>query len=173
MEERFCGYLIKWKNNEKTQGVQCFKQEVMESGCERLCWGLDLAWHRDSTRGLVQCNALWGNKWWRTELDHSIHQDSEAILSATSLVHARVGFPYTLCYSWLEAVSIWLRKRLWMGPDLFPSLQIMVLLHCFHLSKRDLNVNCAFCMLEQHKLMELAKGDIMMEWGNYKGTGKT
>lgn len=149
------------------------KQQVMGSRCERLCWWLDLAWHRKSTSGLVQCNGPWGNKCWRTELGHSIHPDSEAILCATSLMHAHVGFPSILCYSWSEAVTIWLRKRLWMGPDLFPSLQIMVLLHCLHLSKRDLNVSSAFCMLEQHKLMELAKGHIMMELGNYKGTGKT
>lgn len=59
-----------------------------------------------------------------------------------------------LCYSWLEAITIWLKKRPWMGPDLFPSLQIMVLIHCLHLSKKDLNVNSAFCILEQHKIME-------------------
>lgn len=52
-----------------------------------------------------------------------------------------------------------------MGPDLFPSLQIMVLLYCFHLSERDLNVNSAFCMLEQHKLWNLSKVT-MMELGN-------
>lgn len=52
-----------------------------------------------------------------------------------------------------------------MGPDLFPSLQIMVLLCCFHLSERDLNVNSAFYMLEQHKLWNLSKVT-MMELGN-------
>lgn len=97
------------------------------------------------------CNAMvWGgNKWWRADLDHSIHQDSEDIICATSLTHAQAGFPRFLCYSWLEAVTVCLRKRLWMGPDLFPSLQIMGLLYCLHLNKRDLDVISAFCMLEQ------------------------
>lgn len=167
MEERFCENLIKWKNNEKSQGMHCFKQEMMESRCKRLCWWLHLAGHRDSTM------VWWGNKWWRTELDHSIHQHSEAILCTTSLIHSHVGFPRILSYSWLEALNICLRKRLWMGFDLFPSLQIMVLLHCLQLSRRDLNVNSAFCTLEQHKLMEPVKGHIMLELGNYKGAGKT
>lgn len=50
-EETFCEYLIKWKNNEKSQGTHSFKQEVMESRRERLCWWLDLAWHKEFHHG--------------------------------------------------------------------------------------------------------------------------
>lgn len=64
-------------------------------------------------------------------------------------MRARVCIPHVLYYSWLEAIAIWLRKRLRMDPDLLHALQIVLLLRCLHLSKRDLNVADVFCMLER------------------------
>lgn len=150
MEETFCEYLIKWKNNEKSQGM------FQAGGDGKQVWEALLG---TKVPRWAMCNAMvWcGNKWWRTELDHSIHQHSEAILCTTSLMHAHVGFPRSLSYSWLEAIAIWLRKRLWIGPDLFPSLQIW----CYSIVSSWVGGiwmwTVHFVMLEQHKLLELSK----------------
>lgn len=82
----FCEYLMKWKNNEKSQGMQSLKQEVMESKCDRLCWWLHVPWHRDSTMGHVQWSGgeiSDGEQSWTTpsiRIQRKLYYESQACL---------------------------------------------------------------------------------------------
>lgn len=129
----------------------------MGSRRERLCWWLGLCCSKGvlwPVMDNLRRDGHGSKKWWRTEANHPIHQDTGAV----HMYHeSHVCILHVLYYSWLEAITIWLRKSLWVDPDLLHTLQIVVLLHCPHLSKRDLNAANEFCMLEQQ--YTCARGD--------------
>lgn len=158
MEERLCEYFIpSWLRSNEGRMKSHNVYSVSSRRWWKTAWeallvaGFGLQHSRAAsldTTLLLWCNGPEGKKWWRTELNHPIHQDAEAVYMYYESLYARVCIPHFLYYSWLEAIAICLMKRLWMDPDLVHTLQIVVWLCWLHLGKRNLNVANVFCMLE-------------------------